>query len=144
MPLYHFTDVSNLDSIRRMGLRSWKRLVERGIRHRPASDGASRSLDLKKGLEDYVRLAIADYHPMAYMAEKQGRVEGLVWLTIDDRVLRFRPLFSNKNAAAGDAIIDDDPRTAFESENDQAEVLIPGFISLRWIRFPSYAGRRGA
>ena len=112
-------------------------------RHRPASSGDSRGLDLRKGLEDYVRLAIDDYHPMAYMAERQGRVEKLVWLTIDDRVLRFRPLYSNKNAAANDAVINDDPNTAFESENEQAEVLIPGFISLRWIRFPSYAGKRG-
>lgn len=144
MDLYHFTDASNVDSIRRMGLRSWKRLVERGIRHRPASNGTSRQLDLRAGLEDYVRLAISDYHPMAHMAELQGRVERLDWLKIDDRVLHFRPLFSNKNATASDAIINDDPRTAFDSGDDQAEVLIPGFISPRWITFPPYAGHRGA
>ena len=125
-----------------MGLQSWKRLVERGIRHQPASSGDSRSLDLRRRLEDYVRLAISDYHPMAYLAEKQGRVEELVWLAIDDRVLRFNPLFSDKNATANDATINSDPRTAFESDSDQAEVLIRGFVALRWIRFPSYPGIR--
>jgi hypothetical protein len=144
VPLYHFTDKSNVPSIQRCGLLSWKRLVAAGVAHVPASDGPSRSLDLKKELEDYVRLAISDYHPMAYLAEKQGRVEELVWLTIDERVLRFGPLFSNKNATANDAIVNDEPSTAFDSGNDQAEVLIRGYVALRWIRFPPYALRRGA
>ena len=89
MQLYHFTDKSNLPSIRKYGLLSWKRLVAGRVPHVPASNGPSRSLDLRKDLEDYVRLAISDYHPLAYLAQKQGRVDELVWLLIDESVLQL-------------------------------------------------------
>lgn len=134
--LYHFTDHRNLVSIRRLGLLSWHRLSDRGIVHIPASNDLSRQLDSRHGLEDYVRLCLTNYHPMATAAVAQGRVDQIAWLRVDHVVVRFDPLFADRNATANGAIINRDPTTAYDSTDPQAEVLIPGFIAVRWITFP--------
>ncbi len=134
--MYHFTDPRNIPSIRKHGLLSWRRLADRGIAHFPASSPLSRDLDERKGLADYVRLALRPEHPMAWRAVHEGRIEEFVWLKVDRTVMRFGALFSDKNAAAADATIDSNWSTALKSDDPQAEVLVPGFISPRWITFP--------
>jgi hypothetical protein len=134
--LYHFTDHRNLVSIRKLGLLSWCRLSDCGIVHIPASNALSRELDIRHGLEDYVRLCLTNYHPMATAALAQGRVEHIAWLRVDPIVIRFGALFADRNATATGAIINRDPAVAYESTDPQAEVLIPGFIAVKWITFP--------
>ncbi len=137
MALYHFTDPRNIPSIKKYGLLSWRRLVDRGIIHFPASSELSRELDERKQLDDYVRLCLRPEHPMAYRAIHEDRVDGLVWLKVDRTVARFRStLFSDRNAAATGAIINSDWATAFKSDDPQAEVLVEGFIGTKWIEFP--------
>jgi hypothetical protein len=74
---------------------------------------------------------------MALYAVEEGRIRNLVWLTIDDQVLNFACLFSDMNATANDATVDDDVRTALESDDPQAEVLVRGYVAARWITFES-------
>jgi hypothetical protein len=58
--------------------------------------------------------------------------------------MRFNPLFASMNATANGAVVDRNPSPALESEDQQAEVLIPGFIGVRWIQFPTYPVGDGA
>lgn len=137
MPFYHFTDTRNLPSIKRHGLLSWYNLRNRNIDHFPASNDLSRKLDLKKSLENYVRLCLKPNHPMASRALSEGRIQRIAWLVIDDAVSRWRStLYSNTNATANNAVIDHDIRTIYNSFDSQAEVLVEGGISLKWITFP--------
>lgn len=137
MPLYHFTDSRNLPSILGLGLRSWYDLERRGVKHIPGSSPLSRQLDARKNLQDYVRLSLRPSHPMATVAINEGRIARLVWLTVDDAVLRWRStLFSDCNAAANAAIINSDPETALNSTDIQAEILVKGSVAVRWITFP--------
>ena len=138
MRLYHFTDPRNIESIKRFGLMSWQQLVQRGINHYPGSNDDSRRLDARKSLENYVRLCLFPKHSMAELAVQHKRIDSFVWLSIDDRVIRLATsLFSDQNATANAAIINDDPNTALSSKNPRAEVLVEGSIDINWISFPS-------
>ena len=137
MSLYHFTDSGNIRSIRRRGLLSWRRLEDLQVFHRAGSNELSRRLDKLEGLEDYVRLCREPTHPMAFVALDEGRIDEVLWLVVDEQVLRFSPLYSDMNATATAAIVNRDPATAFESQDPQAEILIPGFVAAKWITFPT-------
>ncbi len=135
--LYHFTDSRNVESIKKHGLLSWPILLERGIQHFPGSNELSRDLDRRKNYQDYVRLALKPKHPMADFALREGRICELVWLEIDDMVIRWRAtLFSDRNATDNEAVIDKERATAFSSQDTQAEVLIKESLNPKWITFP--------
>lgn len=112
-------------------------MLDRGMRHWPASNELSRNLDRQRNLEDYVRLCLRPEHPMATCAILERRVDRLVWLEVSDAVLHWRAtLFSSDNATSNRAIINRDWRTAYKSESNQAEVLVEGSLNVRWIIFP--------
>ena len=137
MPLFHFTDSRNLESIRELGLLSWKRLLQKKITHWPASSEDSRTLDARLNLQDYIRLCLRPDHPMARRAIYEGRIRDYVWLEIDPNVVHWKStLFSSDNAVAKRAIINSDYKTSLESPSIQAEVLVHGRIDQRWITFP--------
>jgi hypothetical protein len=139
MPLFHFTDDRNLPSIKKYGLMCWPLLIAQQIKHYPASSGPSRSLDKNKNLEGYVRLSRGSYHPMAAKAEYEGRVNKIIWLAIDEVVAQWSTtLFSDQNATANSVVINSDPRTAYESDNNQAEILVHRAIPTELISFPNY------
>lgn len=96
---YHFTDERNLDSIRKYGgLLSWKACNAYNIKISYAGgDELSRQLDLRSGLEDYVRLSFCEDHPMAYRCKKAGG--RLVLLQIRTNIAFWHDtLFANMNA----------------------------------------------
>lgn len=98
---YHFTDESNLRSIRKLGgLYSWYYCSKNGIEIPDAGgDSQSRSLDRRQGLEDYVRLSFCSDHPMAWRKQQEG--SHLVLLKIKIDIAAFKDTqFSNVNAAA--------------------------------------------
>lgn len=102
---YHFTDVSNLMSIRKYGgLYSWYYCEQHDIEIPDAGgDFQSRGLDRRQGLEDYVRLSFCSDHPMAWRKTQEG--SNLVLLKIKIDVAAFKDTqFSNVNAAANDNI----------------------------------------
>lgn len=137
MQLYHFTDVRNIESIRTHGLLSWWRLLGRQIDFIPASTRDSRNIDQRKGLQNYVRLCKSPNHPMAFRAKSEGRIKYFEWLEIDGSLINWRQTrFSDVNAVANDATVNNDKYTFLNSDDIQAEVLVHGSLKTNWITFP--------
>ena len=151
--LFHFTDASNLDSIRSNGLLTWKTLNERKISSRMNSSDLSHKLDAKKGLADFVRLSFCKRHPMMYIAKREKRISTPVVLEIKLEVVS-RPgvLFCETNAAANRSKASESPRvirfevvkacsarSVPESQRPfyQGEVLVPDYIPPHLIKIPN-------
>ena len=133
MELYHFTDSRNINSIRKFGLLSWPLVDSYGLDVIKGSNELSRELDERKGFSEYVRLALKPYHPMLNRCLWDGRIESAFWLTIDKEVLDIPGVYySNTNAAATRATINQDPNNAFNGEYD-AEILVPRKIAINYI-----------
>jgi hypothetical protein len=150
--LFHFTDASNLESIRQHGLLTWKKLEEMKISAKVNSSELSHKLDSSKGLADFVRLSFCKKHPMMYIALKEKRISVPVVLEIKLEVVS-RPgvLFCGVNAAAKAAKASESPRVIrFDvvraySQHDvdqslrpffQGEVLVPDWIPPHLIKIP--------
>ncbi len=148
---YHFTARRNLESIRRLGgLYSWFNMEENG-NEIPCSGGddLSHQLDMRYGLEDYVRLSFCNDHPMAYRLQQNG--VSLVLLKIDIEVATWKETqFSDINAAdsnhnRGGTLSDlrmvnfDAVKRNYVSRGDddfkphQAEVMVKTFIPAKSI-----------
>lgn len=86
---HHFTERANLPSIKRHGLLSLAEIARLQIPHVSfSSSPESRSVDSHYGLDDFVRLAFVDQHPMEYVARKEGRIKDSVFLSVDASVLQ--------------------------------------------------------
>jgi len=99
--LYHFTDRSNLASIKKLGgLYSWDYMLNNGLDIACAGgDHLSRMLDSRYGLENYVRTSFCSNHPMMYVAKNQGRIPNPVILHINPEIVKlYHTIFSNMNA----------------------------------------------
>ena len=106
--LYHFTDISNIQSIiDNGGLYSWWSCEAKSIKiNRPGGSNQSRSLDSYKGLGNYVRLSFTRNHPMMYVAQNDGRINNPVILEIDLSIVNLSTTkFSDRNATKNGAII---------------------------------------
>ena len=99
--LYHFTDLSNLASIRKKGLMSASNLLKHSIPAKLNSNELSRKLDTKAGLEDFVRLSFCPNNPMMHVAKKEGRISNPYSIHLDGLFKDVR--FSDCNAARRDA-----------------------------------------
>ncbi|SFV58484.1 hypothetical protein MNB_SV-9-1104 [hydrothermal vent metagenome] len=86
--IWHFTDESNLDSIKKHGLLSLALLTQKNI-DVPCygADELSHYLDKNKGIDKYVHLSIIPSHPMQYIKTRDGDIPNPVWLEIDVSVL---------------------------------------------------------
>lgn len=150
---YHFTDESNLKSIKEhKGLLSWDYCEKHNIIIPLAGgDESSRDLDRRHGLEDYVRLSFCNDHPMAFNVYKR-RGANLVLLRIKIDVALFSDtIFSDINAAdsnhniGNDAIfLENNIDFSATQENyvkkdspafkpHQAEILVKTFIPIEYI-----------
>lgn len=149
--LYHFTDVRNIQSIKKHGgLLSWHYCHTHGITIPcQGGDDVSRELDKKYGLEDYVRLSFCDEHPMAFRLKQSGSNIVILRIKVDVALLKDTQ-FSNMNAAdkrhthgknlAHLQMVDfDATRKHFLKSDDpnfkphQAEVMVKTFIPLKYI-----------
>lgn len=150
--LYHFTAESNLESIRKSGgLFSWKYLQNHSIFYEGGGNEDSKSLDLRKHLENYVRLSFCKDHPMSFHV--RNRIKGeLVLLEIDPSILfKEGVLVSDINAADNCAKIQEaaqglesinypaTQRTYVNREDPdfkqhQAEILVPEIVPLSFIK----------
>lgn len=96
---YHFTARANLALIKQHGgLYSWWSLKQRNIKT-PflGGEGFGQQLDVRHGLQDYVRLSFCDDHPMIFKHQQNGI--DLVLLKIDIEVATWKDsLFSDINA----------------------------------------------
>src|SRR4051812_35243323 len=82
LSLFHFTDVSNLESISKTGLLTWKSLEEMKISAQLSSSELSHKLHTEKGLASFVRLSFSKKHPMVYVALREKRISVPVVLEI--------------------------------------------------------------
>lgn len=108
--LYHFTDISNLDSIKEMnGLYSWAYCDSNNIPiDTPGGNELSRVLDKRKGTENYVRLSFCKNHPMEYVAKRDGRIKNPIKLLCDTELIyHIGTKVCNMNATKNEAIISD-------------------------------------
>ena len=99
--LYHFTDKSNINCIKENnGLYSWYYCKNNKLLiNKPGGSDASRRIDEKYSLENYVRLSFSREHPMMYVAKKDGRIPNPVIIEIDTKVcFSESTLFSDMNA----------------------------------------------
>ncbi len=100
--LHHFTDYSNLRSIKENGgLYSWHYCDQNNIVIPMTGNSAlGRNLDREFGLEDYVRLSFIEDHPMKHVALSEGRITKPYLLKVSIEVCYFENTkFSNMNAA---------------------------------------------
>jgi hypothetical protein len=101
--IWHFTDESNLESIKKYGLLSLRNIIQSRINVACfGADDLSHRLDIHKGLDKYVHLSFIKEHPMQYNKTKQGSIPNPIWLEIDASVLFssntiFTDQIANKN-----------------------------------------------
>lgn len=155
--LYHFTDRDNLESIIKSGgLYSWKDCEEHGIDiPKPGSGGQgslSWALDMRDGLEHYVRVSFTRQHPMMYVAMNEDRISNPVILEIDPEVIyndntRYADCNATRNGANVGSTLDAFKRIHFQTVKAakhfdldadeqpyfQAEILVKNFIPLKYI-----------
>lgn len=151
--LYHFTDRSNLKSIKKHGgLFSWHHCVQNNIDIPiPGGSQLSRDLDTRKGLQDCVRVSFTRSHPMMFVQPVRDRSN--VILEIDTEVIFWKGTqYADKNATRNDVnvglTINDFKRLRFDffklpnhfslsEENKpyyQGEILVSNHIPLKFIR----------
>jgi len=151
--LYHFTDSSNLKSIKENGgLYSWYYCGKNNIAIPMSGNSAlGRSLDLEFNLEDYVRLSFIKDHPMKHVAMIESRITKPYLLKVSIEVCYFENTkFSNMNAADRRHKNDDSIEflqslrfdlfqqnyfnlEPIEKKQHQAEVLVKTWIPLEYI-----------
>lgn len=96
--LYHFTDASNIESIKRYGLVSNHTLNELNLHVKYSSTLSSREADAKMGLDDFVRLSFVRTHPMMYTAMTSQCIHPVI-IEINPLIaLMPQVYFSDKNA----------------------------------------------
>ena len=145
LSLYHFTDKSNLPSIRNHGLLAWKILENEldyvaDVDYLPGSDAdnISRNLDgryrqeINDDLNSYIRLSSHKKHWMAANAHKRGL--DITFLKISNNIFKdldciFSDMNTNKNASS----ISRNPELFLNSEDPHAEILVHRHIPVRYI-----------
>jgi hypothetical protein len=154
--LYHFTDSRNVASIRELdGLWSTAKLREMGIDFHPGGNQHSLDADKLFGMDEYVHLCFTSEHPMAFIAKKDGRIEKLQWIYIDDpksifeiEGVQYCAEVANKSGVTHCPI--EDVRDTFDVEAlsyldwkvgnnyarrqavEKAEVLVPDHVPLKF------------
>lgn len=152
--LYHFTDSSNIASIKEHGgLYSWWSADEKGIFiPKSGGDDLSKNLDKRYNLQDYARLSFTKKHPMMYVAKKDGRIPNPIVLKISPEIVFWKgTIFSDRNATANkslhgkelkdfkrikfDVVIKQDQFDILEVDKPyyQAEVMVRKFIPISFI-----------
>ena len=78
--VYHFTDISNVRSIKQHGLFSTMEQRRRKMSVRSGGNRLSRDLDSRRHLDDYVRFSIVPVHPMLLNCIEDRRIPNPVIL----------------------------------------------------------------
>jgi hypothetical protein len=152
--IYHFTDIANIDSIKQHGfLYSWDYCKRNGIEiPKPGGSLDSQQLDVRKGLQNFVRLSFIKDHPMMYVLMRDGRISNPKILEIEPKLIFFKTTkFTTQNAVRngifGESSLEKFKEIKFnifnsryfdlgdeDKHNYQAEILILEKIPIRFIR----------
>lgn len=118
--IWHFTDRSNLPSIKEHGLLSLCLIEQYGIDVSCyGANAISHELDRRYGLDKYIHLSFIKDHPMCYCKTLSGEMPNPVWLMIDVSVLfseqtRFATEVANKTGTMNYEINELDQRADLE------------------------------
>jgi hypothetical protein len=86
--LWHFTDKSNLHTIKKYGILSLNLIEDVGLEVSCfGADTLSHNLDRHYGLDKYVHLSFVKEHPMCYVKQQNGLIPNPVWIAIKASVL---------------------------------------------------------
>ncbi len=97
---WHFTDASNLETIKKHGLQSLWNIERLNIPvKRFGGNKLSHQLDYEKNLDLFVHLAFIKDHPMYYVAIRDKRIINPIWLEIDIRILYHKECYFSKTIA---------------------------------------------
>lgn len=96
---YHFTDIRNLESIKRDGLLSMREIRARRMSVVTGGNQWSLDADLSKGMDGFVHLCFFDEHPMEYLAKKDRRIGYSKFLEINPCVLRSQGVLISKDVS---------------------------------------------
>lgn len=137
--LYHFTPKFNIASIKERGLLGWETLENdygfiEGSDYKSGSNNLSRYLDNRTGYTNYVRLCRTKSHHMVEKAKERN--PDLVFLKIKLEVLTdLECKYSNDNTTVSrrPVVIDDNYKTFFEADQNQAEILVFHHIPAKYI-----------
>ncbi len=143
--LYHFTDIRNLDSIRKNGLFGWLALENhmyyaKDVDYFPAVDenNVSRALDsryrhdVNGDLKNYVRLSSHKKHWMAENAPSRGLE--ITFLVISNKIFTdLNCLFSDMNTNKTASTVSKHPEVFLQSNDKHAEVLVHRHIPVKYI-----------
>jgi hypothetical protein len=89
--LYHFTDKSNIPTIKQLGgLFSTALLKEMGHAFCAGGDEDSLALDIRCGMDRFVHLCFVTGHPMAFRVKERKPDAELIYLQID-RAILYQP-----------------------------------------------------
>ena len=98
--IWHFTDLSNYESIKKNGVLSLRNIINQKIDVSCfGANSLSHNLDMQKGLDKFVHLSFIKEHPMQYIKTRDGEIPNPIWLEIDASVLfKENAIFSNEVA----------------------------------------------
>ena len=145
---HHFTDESNLESIRTCGgLYSWTTLEKNAISiPRSNSSELSHQLDRRANLQDYARASFISKPPMYYQCLREGRIKTPRFLKIKPEILYMKnTIFCYGNGASNGKVLYDNAKGLEKILHDlnrdricsapvfQSEILIPKWIPLAFI-----------
>jgi len=86
--IWHFTDKSNIESIKKHGLLSLDLLTQKNIQVSCyGANELSHNLDRQRGLDKFIHLSLIKDHPMQYIKKRNGEIPNPIWLEIDVSVL---------------------------------------------------------
>lgn len=98
--LWHFTDISNLNSIQKNSLLSLEKIESKKIDVTCfGADELSHSLDRASGLDKYVHLAFLPDHPMYHVKKREKVITRPIWLQIDINVLCQEDVYYSNEVA---------------------------------------------
>ena len=149
--VYHFTDAVNLPSIHRYGLVPHAFLHSRNWDpQRTGGSHSSHIQDARSGLDHCVHLSFVPDHPMAHVAQREGRINNLVWVGVSSEVLFWRGVQGCRTLAntAGapvlpieEALDSIDLTALFAVDSSvlvrKAQILVPMSIPPRRLRIPN-------
>ena len=149
--IYHFTDAANLSSIHKYGLVPYATLLSRNLGpQRPGGSESSHVQDSRSGRDGFVHLCFVPDHPMAHVAQREGRIENLVWVEVSSQVLCWQGVQGCRTLAntvgarvlpIEDALETIDLGSLFASDGPararKAQILVPGSVPPRRLRIPN-------
>lgn len=144
--LWHFTDLSNINLIKKYGLLSLEQIRKKNLKNvKFGGNELSHKLDIKKGLDKYVHISFLKDHPMFYTTKNRRSIINPVWIEIDINLLFEKKIFLCKTVANGNnsellplyKIFDIDFEKMFNNirtEARKAEVLVYDKIETKYIK----------